>query len=217
MAKARDICALAFALAKGAMTLGRLAIFIDGGYIDRIAMDEFGVRPDFGKLSEAIADEVRRASLESVDLFRTLYYHCAPYQSNPPTSEEARRFGNHRRFFDALQRLPKYEVREGRLQYKGDRADGSPIFEQKRVDLMLGLDFALLAGKNVVTHMAILSGDSDMIPAVDVAKREGVSVHLIHGPKESKVQSYPTYHHELWLAADDRFELTQAFMNSVAR
>jgi uncharacterized LabA/DUF88 family protein len=197
--------------------VGRLGIFMDGGYIDKVAGDDFGVRPAYDKLADAIADAVRKKTLDSVDVLRTFYYHCPPYQSNPPTEDEARRFGQARAFYQALGRLPKFEVRQGRLAYRGLDAQGKPIFQQKRVDLLLGLDFALLAGKQQISHAAIVSGDSDLIPAIAVAKQEGVVVWLVHGPRRSKKDGSPTYASELWDAADERLELDQAFMDACAR
>ena len=47
----------------------------------------------------------------------------------------------------ALTSISRFEVRLGRLQHQGTRSDGSSIFGQKRVDLHLGLDIALLSGK----------------------------------------------------------------------
>lgn len=79
---------------------------------------------------------------------------------------------------------------------------------QKGVDLLLGLDFALLSAKHQITHAAVVSGDSDLIPAFDAAQQEGIKTWLIHGP---------TYASELWQRADDRFLLTPEFMGSVAR
>lgn len=193
--------------------VARLGIFIDGGYVDKL---DFDGRFDYGKLSDAITDAVRAKTLEPLDLLRTFYYHCPPYQSNPPTDDEARRFGQARSFFGALRRLPKFEVREGRLAFRGLDASGAPIFQQKRVDLLLGLDFALLAGKHQISHAAIFSGDSDLLPAVAVAKQEGVSVWLIHGPRRSK-SGQTTYAQDLWDAVDERLELDQAFMDACAR
>jgi uncharacterized LabA/DUF88 family protein len=196
--------------------MARLAIFLDGGYVDKLAMHEFNLRVAYDQFSEAVADHVRSGTHEPVDLLRTFYYHCPPYQSNPPTSEEAKRFGQTRSFFQALRRLAKYEVREGRLAFRGLDAQGDPIFQQKRVDLLLGLDFALLAGKQQITHAALVTGDSDLIPAVTVAKREGVAIWLVHGPRRNK-KGESTYAQELWDAVDDRLELTQDFMNAVSR
>ena len=197
--------------------MGRLAIFIDGGYIDRISRDEFKTRPDYGKLSAAITAEVGGRSTEAVELLRTLYYHCLPYQSAHPTPDEAKRYGQARAFMNALGRLPRFEVRLGRLAHRGFDANGKPILQQKRVDLLLGLDFALLAGKHQISHAVVLSGDSDLLPAVEAAKQEGVCVWLVHGPERSRVDGKSTYARELWDAVDERVEITQVFMDGVAR
>jgi len=204
-------------LACGRNQVARLAIFIDGGYCDALAEDEFSIRVDLGKLSEEIKQIVAAKTPETVDLLRTFYYHCLPYQSNPPTEEEKLRFGRKRRFFDALRHLPRFAMREGRLAFKGYAANGKPIFQQKRTDLLLGLDFALLSGKRQITHAAVVGGDSDLLPAFHVAKDEGILVWLFHGPRISKKDGSATFANELWLEADERFEIDQAFMNRIAR
>ena len=79
------------------------------------------------------------------ELLRAYYYHCLPYQSNPPTGDERRRYAAKHRFVTALRHIPRFDVRLGKLAYRGTDRDGQPIFQQKRVDLMLGVDMALLA------------------------------------------------------------------------
>ena len=197
--------------------MARLAIFVDGGYTSKLAEHEFAVWIDYGRLSEEVRVTIASKTQEPLDLVRTYFYDCLPYQSDPPTLDEARRFGQRRGFFAALQRLPNYAVREGRLMYRGDDSQGRPIFQQKRVDLLLGLDFALLAGKHQITHAAVISGDSDLIPALDVAQQEGIIVWLIHGPRVSRVDGRSTYAEELWEKADDRFLLDAQFMAKIAR
>lgn len=196
--------------------MARLAIFIDGGYLDVLARDHFSVWVDYRKLSDYMTTVVASKTPEPVDPFRTYYYHCLPYQSNPPTPEETKRYAAKHRLFERLRRLERYVVREGRLMYRGNAANGMPIFQQKRVDLQLGLDFALLSGKHQITHAAVLSGDSDLIPAFEVARQEGISVWLFHGPRRPKVGKTSTFADELWTAADERFEIDHAFMSRVA-
>ena len=196
--------------------MARLAIFIDGGYLDALSRDEFSVWVDYRKFSEQITAAVASKTPEPIDLLRTYYYHCLPYQSNPATTEEAGRYAQKHRLFTALRRLDRYTVREGRLMFRGLGANGEPIFVQKRVDLLLGLDFALLSGKNQISHAAVVSGDSDLVPALEVARQEGISVWLFHGPRRSKVNGTSTFASELWLAADERVELVQTFMDRVA-
>jgi uncharacterized LabA/DUF88 family protein len=150
-----------------------------------VLREEFRLtRIDFAKLIEFMA--------AGNELLRTYYYNCMPYQSNPPTQEESERYGRARRFIDALSRLPRFEIRLGKLEYRGNNAaDGKPVFEQKRVD-----------------RVAILTGDSDFIPAVKVAKNEGILVHLYHGDPAS-------VHREVWTEADDRTRIDEVVIEQI--
>lgn len=56
--------------------------------------------------------------------------------------------------------------------------DISPVFQQKAVDMKLGIDIALIALKRQVQRMVILTGDSDFIPAFKLARKEGMIVTL---------------------------------------
>ena len=197
--------------------MSRLAIFIDGGYLDALTREEYATRVDFAALAEEIRLVIGAKTTDGLDLLRTHYYDCLPYQSRTPTVEEAARFAGKRKFFSALEHIPRFVVREGRLMFRGLDVNGQPIFQQKRVDIQLGLDFALLSGKRQITHAAVLAGDSDFLPAFHTAKEEGILVWLIHGPRYSKKDGNSTYALELWTEADERFELTQDFMNKIAR
>lgn len=197
--------------------MARLAIFIDGGYLAALAEKEFHIWIDYGKLPTEMVGIIAKKTPEPIDLLRSYYYDCLPYQSSTPTPEETKRFAAKRKFFDFLGRLPRFSVREGRLKFRGLDAKGVPIFQQKRVDLMLGLDFALLSGKKQITHAAILAGDSDLLPAIEAAKLEGLSVWLFHGPRVSQLDGTATYAIELWGAADERCEIDAAFMKRIER
>lgn len=197
--------------------MSRLAVFVDGGYLSSLAKDEFSIRVDLGSLSEEIRQVVDSKTPDSVELLRTFYYDCLPYQSNPPTTDEAARFGKKRQFFAALSYLSRFVVREGRLAFRGLDINGSPIFQQKRIDLLLGLDFALLSGKRQITHAAVIAGDSDLLPALRVAKEEGILVWLFHGPRISKKDGSSTFANELWQEADERYEIDLAFIQRIQR
>lgn len=45
-------------------------------------------------------------------------------------------------------------------------ADFAPIFEQKGVDMRIGLDIATFAERRSVERVLLVSGDTDMIPAM---------------------------------------------------
>ena len=197
--------------------MARLAIFLDGGYLHELRRSEFRrVEVDFALLAERIRDRIAGDTAEPLDTLRAYYYDCPPYRSEPPTTEESRRFASYRRFADALRDHPRFEVREGRLRVTGRRPDGSPIFRQQQVDLLLGLDLALLSARGRITHAALVAGDGDFLPAVRAAKQEGVTVWLFHGPREG-ANGRPTYSRALRREADGRAEMDAAFMASVAR
>ena len=179
----------------------RTAIFIDGAYLDHIVFESLlKVRIDYSALVSYLAS--------GLDLFRTYYYHCLPYQSNSPTDDEKRRYAGARNFHSTLESLPRFTVRLGNLEYRGNRQDGSPIFQQKRVDILLGVDLTLLSAKGQIQRAILVAGDSDFIPAVDVAKNEGVSVILYHGN---------SCHQDLWQSADERYFIDDTILDSVKR
>ena len=189
--------------------MASLAVFIDGGYLDKALADQRGrVRLDYQRLGDRVREIVSGSSTEDVDHFRTYYYICPPYQAEHPTEEQSRLVAGYQRFTHAMRTLRRFEVREGRLQFRGYDGSGRPIFQQKRVDLLLGLDVALLSAKQQITHIVLLAGDSDFLPAVEVAKREGVSFWLFHGPRGS-------YSQELWNEADERVEMDSDFVDTV--
>ncbi len=175
--------------------MGQTAIFVDGGYFDRVSRDCGSPRIDFGKLATELS--------KPDDLLRTYYYHCLPYMSPVPTQEEEERYAGKQRFFSALNRLNRFEVREGKLEYRGtDRESGRPIFEQKRVDIYLGVDLIMLATKQRIHRAILITGDSDFLPAIRAAKNEGVLIHLFHGSGPQQP------HRDLWEEVDDRTVIT---------
>lgn len=198
--------------------MSMLAIFIDGGYLDSISRDEYSTRVDIAKLGEEIRQVVGSKSRDTVDILRMFYYDCLPYQSRNPTQEEADRFGKKRTFFYSIGRLPRVKVREGTLKFRGiDKFSGEPIFQQKKIDLQLGIDFALLSGKRSIAYAAIVGGDSDLLPAFEIAKEEGILVWLFHGPAKSCKDGCPTYAQELWNEADERHEMDVDFFKRIKR
>ena len=179
----------------------RAAIFVDAAYLHYIVRDQFGaVRIDYAALARHLAGDS--------DLLRTYYYDSPPYRSNPPTQEEEAFYASRRVFFEALERIPRFAVRLGRVERRGPDNSGKFRYEQKRVDTLLGIDLVLLAAKQTIQEAIIVAGDSDFIPAVSLAKAEGVLIRLYHGP---------TYHRELWQEADERIPITQELVDAVRR
>ena len=73
---------------------------------------------------------------------------------------------------------------------------------------MLGLDLILLAAKRLISQAFLIAGDSDLIPAINAAKNEGVTVYLVHGS---------SCHDDLLDEADERIRITQSLIGSARR
>jgi len=176
--------------------MDRSAIFLDGGYIDRVLSDEFGgARIDYGKLADLVAQGSER--------LRAYYYHCMPYQGSPPTAEERERHARMDSFIYHLRQLPRFEIRLGKLA----RRQGG--FEQKRVDVMLSVDLVRMSWDHQIQRAVIVSGDSDYVPAVLAAKDAGVLVQVFYHPNSR--------HDELLQACDERFEITKQLVDKCLR
>jgi uncharacterized LabA/DUF88 family protein len=79
-------------------------------------------------------------------------------------------------------------------------------YEQKRVDILLGVDLVQLAAKHRITDAALIAGDSDFLPAIEVAKSEGVVVHLFHGRAP---------HDDLRICCDERTRIDRSLVEAI--
>ena len=175
------------------------AIFIDGAYLDKIIKREFpGISIDHDKLARLLAGDDQ--------ILRTYYYDSPPYVSNPPTSAERQRQSSKDAFFATLSRLPRFTVRKGRCVKRTDD-NGAPRYEQKGVDVLMAADIVLLASKARMDRAILITADSDLIPAVHIARDEGVINHLVHGATPGP----------LWNECDDRTQISQDIINQVSR
>lgn len=104
-----------------------------------------------------------------------------------------------------LQRKKNVAIRMGELAFRGwtikpaklnvdsdeltiHESDLVPNIQQKAVDMRIGLDIAALTLKKIVQVIVLVTGDSDFIPAMKFARREGAQLYLVpmaHGIKES--------------------------------
>ena len=64
------------------------------------------------------------------------------------------------------------------INRKIEANDLYPSLQQKGVDMKIGLDIASITSKKLCIKLVLLSGDTDMIPAMKMARKEGVHVFL---------------------------------------
>jgi uncharacterized LabA/DUF88 family protein len=159
-----------------------------------------GLRVDHRKLAEALTPG-------DVEVLRVYYYTSPPHLSGVPTPDERRRQRAFDNYIHTLATMPRFDVRLGTTVRRTD-STGTVRYEQKRVDLLLGIDMVRLASKGRVSEIHLVAGDSDFVPAVEVAKEEGVVCVLHHGRDP---------HRELMRAADECRRIDGRLLESVRR
>jgi len=163
----------------------KTAIFIDAGYVDAIYKNHIKIKIQYQKM---IAD-----LSAGKELHRAYYYYFPPYISEPPTPEEKTRRSSFDRFLVSLRSIPRLTLRQGKLE---KRPEG---FKQKRVDIMMAVDLVTLSSRNQIESAILVAGDSDLIPAIEVAKNNGTIIYLYHHVK--------CIHNELLNACDERIQM----------
>ncbi len=172
----------------------KAAVFIDGGHL-RVLVRQAGYKydPDY---IEAIA----HACVDKDEtLLRVLYYDCAPYRGKPklPVSGEPALFQGSDEWLKALAAKSLFAVRLGTLKFRGfepkripiasatlSDEDFKPRFEQKGVDMRLGLDIASYAADRTIDRVILVTGDTDCLPVMKRARTAGLQVVLVQFPKQ---------------------------------
>lgn len=139
------------------------------------------------------------------ELFRVYCYHCAPYaevEMHPVSRQKvdfarSQTFAVMSRLLRELSLKDDVAFRAGEISFDGwlvrkrsaeeiirtGRSlvadDFAPDLKQKRVDMKIGLDVAWLASKGIADRIVLVTSDSDFVPAMKFARREGVQVVLV--------------------------------------
>jgi uncharacterized LabA/DUF88 family protein len=174
----------------------QLALMIDGGFL-RVAANQSNLLydPDF---IEAFA---LNCPAPDEELFRTLYYDCAPYKGiqKLPVSGLPQTFSKSDQWLYDLASKDRIAVRLGVLKFRGYKlkrppahgttaltdADFRPDFEQKGVDMRIGLDIAAYSNLLNIQRIALVTADTDCVPAMKLARKSGVQIVLIALPNGS--------------------------------
>ncbi|WP_243358541.1 NYN domain-containing protein [Fundidesulfovibrio terrae] len=140
-------------------------------------------------------------------LFRAYYYDSPPYGGRAvhPISQREIEFSATEQYrikhdyLDQLRRMPRMALRLGSLAMQGWKLnkknmraimdslsrnlplqpqDVSINLVQKEVDMLMGLDIAWMAARGMVDKIVLLTGDADMIPAMNFAREHGLLVFV---------------------------------------
>lgn len=155
------------------------------------------------------AIEIRQFAMKCLEkdeeIFRIYCYDCPPYGEKQihPLSKKVIDFAatptfkNRSKVINDLKIMDNIAFRSGELSFDGwiiskdatkdilktNRAcidsDFTPDIKQKGVDMKIGLDVAWLSSKSIVERIILVTADSDFVPPMKFARREGVQVILV--------------------------------------
>jgi uncharacterized LabA/DUF88 family protein len=180
------------------------AILLDGGFVKKKLEENLHRFPRTSDLVALVASIMGKPRLVDTSLFRAFFYDSPPLEQSltNPLDGSTRNYGatqvakDNRALIDSLELEPDFAVRRGTLKSHGwklGRAalialkahprplqanDLVPDLEQKGVDLRIGLDIATIAVKRIVDILVVVSGDSDLVPALKFARREGQDLRV---------------------------------------
>jgi uncharacterized LabA/DUF88 family protein len=105
------------------------------------------------------------------------------------------------KLLDSIKRTPNFALRLGKTVWRSNswvldpikfdallskkitvdelaERDVRPLIQQKAVDMKMGLDIASIATKRLADTLIVISGDADIVPALKLARQEGMIVGL---------------------------------------
>ncbi|HUZ13395.1 MAG TPA: NYN domain-containing protein [Caulobacteraceae bacterium] len=136
------------------------------------------------------------------DPLRFLYYDCAGYvgKTKLPVSGADHEFKAPDQWLRDLAARDLFAVRRGVLKFRGWKpkntpistatpgdADFQPDFEQKGVDMRIGLDMATFSERRSVDRIILVTGDTDCVPAMKHVRKGGLQVVLVQLPKARRI------------------------------
>ena len=167
-------------------------ILIDGGFL-RSQAKKAGLNYDPAFIQKFALSCIANDE----ECLRILYYDCAPYVGSAiqPVSGTARNFVGSDRWLHDIAALDLFAVRRGVLKFRGFKrnskalpgaaatdADFDPQFEQKGVDMRIGLDIAAYSAEHLAKRIILITNDTDCVPAMKFARKAGLQTVLIKVP-----------------------------------
>lgn len=179
------------------------AVLLDGGFVRR-RLGSPKIHATAAHIKTLISTLTSNLLLADMRLHRIYYYDSTPLESTEtrPLQGGAIAFGRQPiatrslQLFDELKREPFMALRLGDVSFEGWRVDGKrlmraqgdsveikaddlkPQISQKGVDMRIGMDIAALTLKHQVEVIVLVTGDSDFVPAMKFARREGAQLYL---------------------------------------
>jgi len=153
------------------------SVLIDNGYLVKVLENEYSnARIDYLTFCDNICADASAARTMSI------LYDAAPVQTRDMSSRDRKKYANRLRFFSDLDKLPRFDVKLGKLVPFFERSSGEMRMRQKGVDVQIGVDMVAMSWDPAikVDVIILIAGDADFEPAVNYVRGRGVRVILYH-------------------------------------
>lgn len=182
----------------------KAVLFLDGGFVKKKLQAQTGAFPTVQDIVGLCTAIMAKPRLRDKELLRVYYYDAPPLegQATNPLDGSQINFSTtaaaaqNRALIDSLELQPDFAVRRGSLVQRGWKLgkyalknlktksgtitakDLVPDISQKGVDIKIGLDVASIALKRFAEVFVLVTGDSDFIPPMKFARKEGIRIYL---------------------------------------
>ncbi|MDP1696132.1 MAG: NYN domain-containing protein [archaeon] len=175
------------------------AVFIDAGYLSRIAK-HFGNGKYLKYSLHAFAINIAKEfGLWCEDIY---FYTAPPFQCAIPTPEESKRRSDYDKFIKKIaSKRPTTYIREGRCQ----KIDG--VYKQKGVDGLMIKDLIVVAQRKQHKKVILITSDTDFVQVLEELKRDyGIKIILAYYTDRKRGSGFSMSNH-LWNICDEKLLL----------
>ena len=182
----------------------KVAFIIDGGFFTKQYKHKYKIPPTADEVEhyiQGIFSYLQESVTYPIEIYRIFYYDCPPIRNLKSVTKKhskmnsndfekickifQKNYNNIRSFHDKIKIKNYFALRIGELRFQGweEPINSSrlkywrPKLRQKGVDMRMGLDIASITAKKLCTKLVLISGDTDMIPAMKTARKEGIQVY----------------------------------------
>jgi uncharacterized LabA/DUF88 family protein len=179
-------------------------MFLDGGFVKKKLQEQNKTFPTVRDIVGLCSHIMSKPRLAGYELHRVYYYDAPPLEGTTvnPLDNTTVNFSStkaaslNRALIDSLELEPDFAVRRGTLTQTGwklgkaalknlKKSGGTitgrdlvPDIQQKGVDIKIGLDIASIALKRFADIFVLVTGDSDFVPPMKFARKEGIRIFL---------------------------------------
>lgn len=184
----------------------KVALLVDGEWLRRRLEDSLNSKLPNGVTADVMYRNALLSVGKDEEIFRIFYYDCPPFDGNETNPidgnivefKKQSKYRARHRFLHEMKAKDYVAMRLGVCKQRGWTLTDSYIKkaikgqhqplqasdvllsqEQKGVDMRIGIDVATLSLKRIVERIILISGDIDMVPALKLARREGIQVIMV--------------------------------------